>query len=686
MHPSATPGAGSRPVLGAATFLVTVALLGCADENSQAGEGPAGQDSATSTAADFGHELGPRVRVNQLGYLPDGPKRATLVTEEHEPVSWQLRDDDGELAAEGTSSPEGFDPSAGLTVHTIDFTEHTDSGSGYTLSAEGEPSYPFDIAEDLYSSLRHDALNVYYTQRSGIAIEPIEVDGVLHRQEYERPAGHLSEFLPPDAEPPDADAPNRGDLQVPCLPVERFEWNGAQQRASADVYGGPNAWRCPEGYALDVTGGWYDAGDQGKYVVNSGISVWQLLSTYERSRNAETTVDQALNDETLLIPERGNGVPDILDEVRWNLEWMLTMQVPADTWMTIDGVEINAGGMAHHKMHDIAWTGTDTLPHEDPMPRYLHRPSTAATLNLAAAAAHGARIYEQHDAAFAEALLQAAESAWDAAVAHSDIYRSTDTADPDAGGGPYNDHEFTDEFYWAAAQLYLSTGSEVYEDAVLRSEHHVGGAEDQVFGTPAFDWQNTAAAARLDLATVESDLVDREAVVESVIQAAEGYSRIQTDQPFGHPYGPQDYDWGSNHMVLNNAAVIATAFDLTGETRYRDAGIEAIDYVLGRNAINNSYVSGYGTHSSENMHSRWYAADHERLPPFPAGKLAGGANSTLDDPTAQEDLDGCPPQFCYVDAPDSWSTNETTINWNAALAWHASWLDDMGRAEPSNDP
>lgn len=82
------------------------------------------------------------------------------------------------------------------------------------------------------------------------------------------------------------------------------------------------------------------------------------------------------------------------------------------------------------------------------------------------------------------------------------------------------------------------------------------------------------------------------------------------------------------------------------------------------------------------MHSRWYAADHERLPPFPDGKLAGGANSVLGDPTAQADLSGCAPQFCYVDAPDSWSTNETTINWNAALAWHASWLDDMGRAEP----
>lgn len=684
MHSSATPGARSRPLMGtAAVAAVVLALAGCADDSAQAlGDSDAsGEDSASSASVDLGHETGPRVRVNQLGYLPDGPKRATLVTEQQESVSWELRDDDGELAAQGTSSPEGFDPSAGLDVHTIDFSDYGDFGWGYTLSAEGEQSYPFDIAEDLYSSLREDSLNIYYTHRSGIPIEAIEVEGTLERQEYERPAGHVSEFVPPWEDLPDADDLNRGDLQVPCLPAERFVWNGAEQHGSADVYADPEAWRCPEDYALDAAGGWYDAGDHGKYVVNSGISVSQLLATYERSQTAETTVEEALGDETLLVPERGNGVPDILDEVRWNLEWMLSMQVPADTWMTIDGVEIDAGGMAHHKLHDVAWTGMDTLPHEDPMPRYLHRPSTAATLNLAAAAAHGARVYEPFDPDFAEELRDAAESAWIAASEHDDIYRSSEGTDPNPGGGPYEDHEFGDEFYWAAAQLYLTTGSASYEDAVTTNAHHVGGAEDQVFGTPAFDWQNTAAAARLDLATVDSELEDREEVIDSVIQGADAYLAIQEGQPFGHPYAPEKYHWGSNHMVLNNAAVIATAFDLTGEAQYRDAGIEAIDYVLGRNAINNSYITGYGSYFSENMHSRWYAADHERLPPFPDGKLAGGANSILGDPTAQDGLSGCAPQFCYVDAPDSWSTNETTINWNAALAWHASWLDDMGRAE-----
>jgi endoglucanase len=123
---------------------------------------------------------------------------------------------------------------------------------------------------------------------------------------------------------------------------------------------------------------------------------------------------------------------------------------------------------------------------------------------------------------------------------------------------------------------------------------------------------------------------------------------------------------------MNNAIVIATAYDLTGERRYLDGALEGIDYVLGRNAINNSYVKGYGTFFSQNMHSRWYRSA-DRLPPFPDGKLAGGPNSGIQDPIAQANLQGCAPQACYIDHIDSWSTNETTINWNSALSWYASW-------------
>lgn len=619
------------------------------------------------TVTGYEPDTGPRVRVNQVGYLPEGPKRATLVSDATEPLPWELHDADGATVATGTSEPRGLDPSAGLEVHVLDLTAFTGSGEGFTLVTDGETSYPFDISATLYDGLRRDALGIYYSQRSGIEI----LDEI--KPGYGRPAGHLSPFGGEDV--------NQGDLDVPCLPNERFTAAGSTQRGGFDHYG-EDGWDCPEGYQLDLSGGWYDAGDHGKYVVNSGISVWQLLSTYERNQLAAVADREALGDGTLAIPEAGNGTPDILDEVRWNLEWMLKMQVPAGTQMSIDGDELDAGGLVHHKLHDIAWTGMNTFPHEDPMLRFVHRPSTAATLNLAAAAAQGARLYDEHDPAFAAELLDAARRAWDAAQAHPDILApNTNDLDPNPGGGPYDDTQVSDEFYWAAAQLYLTTGGQPYLDVVLGSPHHAPDWDE----TAAFDWGNVDAAARLDLATVPSDLPGREQVIDWVLEGADRYLEIQDAQPFGHPYGPEEYDWGSTHQVINNAVVIATAYDLTGDERYLDGAIEAIDYVLGRNALNNSYVTSYGTSYSQNMHSRWYSHSiTDRMPPPPPGKVAGGPNSGIQDPIAQRNLQGCAPQLCYIDDLESWSTNETTINWNAALAWHASWLSDVGDGAPEH--
>ncbi|GDY54910.1 hypothetical protein SVIO_055330 [Streptomyces violaceusniger] len=192
-------------------------------------------------------DTGSRVRVNQVGYLPFGPKRATVVTDAAGPVPWQVNNRDGVTVASGTSTPRGSDTSSGQRVHTVDFGEVTEAGAGagagYTLTADGQTSYPFDISPTLYDQLRSDALHFFYVQRSGIPISDELAPG------YGRPAGHIG--VPP----------NTGDTHVPCRPGEGD-------------------------YALDVRGGWYDAGDHGKYVVNGGIAVYQLLSEYERTRTA----------------------------------------------------------------------------------------------------------------------------------------------------------------------------------------------------------------------------------------------------------------------------------------------------------------------------------------------------------------------------------------------------------------
>jgi endoglucanase len=134
-------------------------------------------------------------------------------------------------------------------------------------------------------------------------------------------------------------------------------------------------------------------------------------------------------------------------------------------------------------------------------------------------------------------------------------------------------------------------------------------------------------------------------------------------------------------MILNNMVIMASAYDITGRAKYRDGVLKGLDYLFGRNALNMSYVTGYGEVNSHNQHSRWYANQLDpALPTPPRGTLAGGPNSLIQDPFAQSKLTGCVGQFCYIDDIQSWSTNELTINWNAPLAWIASFVADQDRA------
>jgi endoglucanase len=573
-------------------------------------------------------DTGSPVRVNQVGYLAQGPKSGTFVTDGTSALTWTLKDADGTVKATGTTTPKGVDPTSRQNVHTFDFSGFTEAGEGYTVTVDGETSEPFGIGDDLYASLRSDALAYFYHNRSGI-----EIDADIVGEEYARPAGHVGV------------APNQGDTEVPCQPGV-----------------------CD--YTLDVSGGWYDAGDHGKYVVNGGISVAQVMSTYERTLTTEDTGGEKLGDGRLRVPERGNGVPDILDEARWQMDFMMRMMVP-------EGEPL--AGMAHHKIHDKAWTGLPLLPHQDPQPRELHPPSTAATLNVAASAAQCARLFEEHDADFAARCLDAAETAWAAAKAHPDVL-----ADPNdgTGGGAYSDNDVRDEFYWAAAELFVTTGKDTYRQAVLGSPLH--GDADAVFPRGGMSWGATAGLGALSLATVPNQLTasQLQAVRAMVTEAADGYAADSRGAAYGVPYAPQDnhYVWGSNSQVLNNMVVLATAHDLTGENAYRDAVLRGMDYLLGRNPLNQSYVTGYGERDSRNQHHRFWADQLDPDLPNPApGSVAGGPNVEIQDPVAQDKLQGCAPAMCYIDHIESWATNEITINWNAPLAWIASYVDDLGQ-------
>jgi len=581
----------------------------------------------------------PVVLVNQVGYFPHLVKIATV--KNPQAVPWELVDAANRVVASGTTIPFGLDRASGDQVSIADFSAYTEEGSGFTLRAAGGTSHPFDIRSDIYTRLKYNALGYFYQTRSGIPIEmPYAGDPTLVR-----PAGHIGV------------KPNRGDTRVTCAPS----------------LAGPAC-----AYSLDVSGGWYDAGDQGKYVVNGGISVWTLLNLWERS-NLLGTSSADFSDGTMNIPERKNGVPDLLDEARWELEFELRMQVP-------EGEKLS--GMVHHKIHDQLWAPDVMAPQDDPLPRFLQPPSTAATLNLAANAAQAARIWRTIDKKFAEQCLAAGERAWQAARANPEIYAPK----IGVGGGAYDDDHLGDDFYWAASELFITTRKHEYRDVVTQSEHFKQVTvvwDDNPGMFTSMTWADTRALGSVSLAIVPNGLAreDVAAIRKNIIAVADVYLGLAAKEGYRVPFGvpAHGYPWGSSSFVVNNALMMALAHDLTRDPKYLNGVALAMDYILGRNALDQSYVTGYGERPLENPYHRfWSHQMNAKYPKPPPGVLSGGANSELQDPYVQAaGLAGCAPQKCFMDHGGAWSVNEVTINWNAPLAWVTAFLDEKARPRKS---
>lgn len=579
--------------------------------------------------------------TNQIGYFPDCRKQATLISDETDAVDFSLCDESGKEVYTGVSKPMGEDPDSGDSVHILDFSEFKEAGT-YTLQAGNAASREFAIGgTEVYSGMLFDALNYFYQNRSGIAIENQYITSG-DAAALARSAGHSN------------------DTARITTDWDDLQSNGGSQ---------------------DVSGGWYDAGDHGKYVVNGGIALWMMQNQYERAVSRKT--EDSYADDTMQIPEQQNGYPDLLDEARWEMEWMLKMIVQDGTYQ----------GMAYHKVHDIKWTALGMAPADDQEERILKPPTTCATLNLAACAAQAARLWEPYDADFAKECLTAAENAYEAAKKHDDLYAPLDQS---IGGGPYGDDCADDEFYWAACELYLTTGEKAYLKDLEKSDLAYTvpatlSAGEDADTAGSFDWGNTAALGTLSLALHKDDLEKKaaEKVTNAITDAADVHLGREEQQGYGQPYAQSKlsyadddtgYVWGSNSFVADNAVILAAAYDLTGEQNYLNGVISAMDYLLGRNPMDVSYITGYGSHAVQYPHHRYWAHQiSEEYPMAPAGVLVGGPNSGMQDPWVQGSgwkKGEIAPAKCYLDNIEAWSVNECTINWNAPLAWLTAFVCD----------
>ena len=591
----------------------------------------------------------PIVRVNQVGYFVHGPKHATVATNAKSALEWKLLNSDLQVVAKGKTLPFGLNKASGEQVQWVDFSKVQTPMDKAILEVEGNRSHPFTIGNDIYHTMKYDALSFFYQQRSGIDIERQYVQ----RADLARPAGHRPE-------------------NVTCF---------NKTDAKGNQWPGCN-------FSLDVTGGWYDAGDHGKYVVNGGISVWTLTNYYEREKLADPNQSSAFADGKVKIPEDTNGKNDLLDEARWMMNFMMAMQAPKDSsvWVPVGDqskqlnrlslTQIDASGMVFHKVADDAWTGMPLPPNKDTRTRFLSYPTTAATLNLAATGAQCARVWKDKDPQYAKRCLTAAERAWKAANRHKNIY----AYDNFTGSGPYDDTQLDDEFYWAAAELFVTTGKAQYKDFIQASPDYLATPKGDITAEGDVYWKGVSGAGTLTLAMVPNTLSKHEVekARANVIKTANKYYDSVEKEGYRIPYNAKEYPWGSNSNLMNRSLFLGIAYDFTKDRKYVDAIIDAMDYILGRNPLDQSYISGYGSRRLMNPHHRFWAhAVDPKSPVVAPGVMSGGPNSiSFSDPVASSMKGKCIGQTCWKDDIGAWTLNEITINWNAPFFWTVSFLDD----------
>jgi len=578
----------------------------------------------------------PAIRINQLGFQPGSAKQAIAADPAVTALPWSVTDAGGATVAQGQTTFFGKDAASGDIVHQVDLDSLAKPGE-YRLTVGSSKSRPFTVSADIYGPVARAALNYFYQTRAGTPIEARFAGGAL----WARPAGHPHEI--------------------------GICFQGADDNGTA--------WPGCGSYTRDVTGGWYDAGDQGKYVVNGGISLWTLQNLWEVEQGLPA--DKRFTAGRQLVPNQGKLDP-LLVEARWEMDFLLAMQVPDGTHMQLPVgryswnakmalTDVDASGMAHHKIGDARWTKLPTPPQSDPQPRLLYPPTTAATLNLAATAAQCARIWRTIDPVYSAKCLDAATRAFQAAVRNPAVYAGNFT-----GSGGYGDNNLADEFYWAAAELLATTHDPLYTDVVHRLHFFTDPVQ-------APGWANTASLGTITLAISDGALSpqEQEAQRRLIVAAADGFLAEKARSGYRLPYASTNYSWGSNGNLLNRALLLGLAARFTGDARYRDGMVDVMDYLLGRNPLDQSFISGFGARPMKNPHHRFWAHSLDaHLPPPPPGVISGGPNNGRPADDIARTMGPCAPMRCWQDNISAYSLNEVAINWNAPLVWVAAYLDD----------
>jgi len=537
-----------------------------------------------------------QIKVDQVGYLPGQPKLAIVTARAGKFVV--KRAADNVVVFEGKLGRASEDADTGDSVQTADFSKLRESGTYYIEVPGVGRSWTFSIQPDVFSRAYYLAMRAFYGQRCGTVVDlGPEFPGYIHA------ACHL-----------------KGEFH-----------------ASSGKQG-----------ERDNIGGWHDAGDYGRYMVNSGIATGTVLWAWEM-------FGTKLKDIKLNLPETGNGAPDILNEARWNLEWMLKMQ--------------DEDGGVWPKQTSERFSGF-VMPEDDHMPSEVigagQAPykSTCATADLAAVAAIAARVYKPFDVDFASQNLEAARKAW----LWSEKFPNVAFKNPPGiSTGEYGDDNCADERLWAAAELWRTTGDAAYNDYFVKQYATFRQSVD----SPALEnWKDVAAMGLWTYALGARRGSDPAAVKEIRDRTVAG-SRAIVERTSKNPYHvslqTKDYVWGSNGVAANYGMELLVANALAPDAKFVETALDDLHYLLGRNAFSISWVTQVGANPYRHPHHRPSGAD-KNAEPWP-GLLSGGPNAGRQDAVLKKLPANTPPAKVYADDQASYASNEIAINWQATLVF-----------------
>jgi endoglucanase len=530
---------------------------------------------------------------NQLGFKPGWRPQVFLASAERDsrPLRATLLDSAGTaMLREVDASAAQRDADSGDWLRSVDLGTRLPAGR-YLLRIAGAEATHIEIGDKVYLPLQRALLRAYYLQRCGPALDDRET-GLAHA------ACHAQ----------DAKVAHDDDL-------------------------------LKKGHALQAGGGWHDAGDYGKYVATTAVATGRILNAYERD-------PMRFASDATGIPESGNGVPDLLDEMRVGLDWMLTMQ--------------RADGAVYRKVGGSQWPAK-LAPDEDRQARVAYGVSSPETAKAAAAWAQAARLYRGSQPDLAARYLAAARLSWAWLGTVTQAQRMDVHDGDDSGSGPYraNDidaeaglHYDWDDRLWAATELYLSSGEEPFLQVMRRLVPNAP--------LTLFEWKDPSALA-LSYLLWHPALQDQTALAKLVrprfLQRAKGVAeRLQHS---GWRIANPRFVWGSNKMTAEEGITLCLAYQIGGNPAYLAAARDQLHYVLGRNHFGKSFVSGIGSDAVQEVSHLWFQVRRQPIP----GLFVGGPNQAEQSNIAPR---GRGP-LSWADDTRSYATNEFAIDYNASL-------------------